>query len=417
MPSPDISAPATLQTGTFAPFGYPTYRAIWIANLASNLGSMIQSVAAAWLMTDLTHSHRLVAMVQSSTTLPIPLFGVLAGAIADNYDRRQVMLWAQGWMLVVSTALAVMAWQGTMTPALLLAFTLAVGAGLALNQPAWQASVRSQVDREILPQAITLNAMAFNLARCAGPALGGLLISVANVGWAFAVNAVSYVGLIVVLLRWRPDVQSRKPQPIVPAMAAGLRFCATDNAIRRVLLRGAGLGLGTAGFHALVPMVVRGPLHGSEVSLGILLGLFGVGSVLAAVAVGEIRRRMGVEGAITAATLAFVVAQMVLASASTLIIAGPAALIAGAGWVSAATTLNVSMQMRSPEGILGRCMSIYQAVTFGAMALGAWIWGTVADWLGLAAALHGAALWLISSLVVLRIMAPLPAPPGPRHVV
>lgn len=404
------------RTGTFAPFRYPTYRAIWLANLASNLGSMIQSVAAAWLMTDLTRSHQLVAMVQSSATMPILLLGVVAGAIADNYDRRRVMLWAQGWMLVVSTALAVMAWQGTMTPALLLAFTLAVGAGLALNQPAWQASVRSQVDREILPQAITLNAMAFNLARCAGPALGGLLISVANVAWAFAANALSYVGLIVVLLRWQPDLPPRLAQPILPAMAAGLRYCATDGAIRRVLLRGAGLGLGTAGFHALMPMVVRGPLHGTEVSLGILLGLFGIGSVLAAVAVGEVRRRMGVEGAMTLATLAFVAAQLVLASASSLAIAAPAALIAGAGWVSAMTTLNVSMQMRSPEAILGRCMSIYQAVTFGAMALGAWIWGAVADWLGLAAALHGAALWLIASLIVLRIMAPLPPPPALEQV-
>src|SRR6218665_493376 len=190
------SPPAPSPSGsTFAPFRYPAFRAIWIANLASNLGATIQSVAAAWLMTELTSSHRLLALVQASATIPIMLLGVFAGAIADNYDRRIVMLAAQTGMLVTSAALATLSWMDLITPYLLLAFTLTVGAGTALNSPAWQASVRQQVGLADLPQAISLNTISFNLARSVGPALGGLLISIWSVSLAFAVNAFSYIAM------------------------------------------------------------------------------------------------------------------------------------------------------------------------------------------------------------------------------
>ena len=163
---------------SLAPFRYPTFRAIWIANLASNMGSMIQSVGAAWLMTELTASHQLIALVQAGATIPILLLGVFAGAIADNFDRRRVMLAAQSGMLVVSAALTITTWMGALSPLLLLLFTLAVGCGTALNGPAWQASVRLQVGPKDLPQAIALNSIAFNLARSVGPAAGGLLIQI-----------------------------------------------------------------------------------------------------------------------------------------------------------------------------------------------------------------------------------------------
>ncbi len=395
---------------TFTPFRYPAFRAIWVANLTSNLGSMIQSVAAAWLMTDLTSSHRMIALVQASSTLPIMLFGVFAGAIADNFDRRRVMLCAQLGMLVVSAALALMDWAGQITPWLLLGFTLSVGIGTALNSPAWQASVRQQVGRADLPQAIALNTISFNLARCVGPALGGMLISLWNVSLAFAVNAVSYVALIVVLLRWKPGHSAPERTPMLTAIGTGLRFCAGSPPIRRVLLRGLTLGFGVAGYQALIPAVVRGPLHGSEIDYGLLLGLFGIGSIGAALFIGRARRRFGTEAVIAAAMLAFIAAQLLLASAHSLIAAAPATLIAGAGWVTGMTSINVVMQMRSPEAILGRCLSIYQAVTFGGMALGAWAWGTLADATSLATALHGAALFLLIGMAALRRWAPLPAP-------
>jgi MFS family permease len=409
VPLPDAaSASGAASGGTWAPFRYPAFRAIWIANLASNLGSMVQGVAAAWLMTDLTSSHRLLALVQASSTIPIMLLGLFAGAIADNYDRRRVMLASQVTMLAASAVLALLTWEGMITPYLLLAFTLTVGAGTALNSPAWQASVRQQVGRRDLPQAIALNTISFNLARTAGPALGGLLLSLWNVSLAFALNSVSFLALIVVLLRWRPVHEQRMRQPMLPAIWRGVRFCAGSSPIRRVLLRGLTMGVGLAGYQALLPAVVRDRLHGTEFQFGLMLGLFGIGSVVCALFIGRLRRRFGTEWLVTAAALAFIAAQTILAAATSLAAALPATFIAGAGWVATFTTINVAMQMRSPDEILGRCLSIYQAVSFGGMAVGAYFWGWLADLGDLPFALHAASAWLVVTLVLQRLFAPMP---------
>ncbi|MGV3510974.1 MAG: MFS transporter [Novosphingobium sp.] len=392
---------------SLAPFRYPAFRAIWTANLFSNIGSMIQSVGAAWLMTELTPSHVLVALVQASATIPILLLGVFAGAIADNYDRRRVMLAAQTGMLAVSAVLAVLAYTDKVGPWSLLALTLMVGMGTALNGPAWQASVRLQVGREDLPQAISLNAISFNLARSVGPALGGILISLWDTSLAFALNAVSYLGMIVVLSRWRPESLPPMREPMLAAIGRGVCFCASSSPIRKVLMRGLAIGFGAAGLQALMPSVARDMLKGSELDYGLMLGGFGIGSIVTALFVSKVRQRFGSEKVITGATLIFACAQLLLASATGVPMAVVAAFVGGMGWASAMTSLNVAMQLRSPEDILGRCLSIYQAVTFGSMALGAWAWGSVADIASLPTALHAAAAWLVLSLAM-HFFAPMP---------
>ncbi|MDF8332821.1 MFS transporter [Novosphingobium cyanobacteriorum] len=393
--------------GALAPFRYPAFRSIWIANLFSNVGSTIQSVAAAWLMTDLTSSHVLVALVQASATIPILLLGVFAGAIADNFDRRRVMMAAQTGMLAVSAILAVMGYAGWITPLSLLALTLMVGIGTALNGPAWQASVRLQVGRADLPQAIALNAISFNLARSVGPALGGLLISLWSVSLAFAINAASYIGMIVVLWLWRPEAPRPQRQPMLAAIRVGAEFCWQSIPIRKVLLRGACFGIGAAGMQALLPTVVRQLLHGTELDYGLMLGAFGIGSIVVALWVGKARRRFGSENVVSVGAAAFIVSLLVLSTARSMPLALIASLLGGMGWVCAMTSLNVAMQLRSPEAILGRCLSIYQAVTFGGMAAGAWLWGTVADKISLPFALDAAAVWMALTLA-LRFIAPMP---------
>ena len=390
-----------------APFRHSTFRAIWIANLFSSIGAMIQSVGAAWLMTELTRSHLLIALVQASATIPIMLLGVFAGAIADNHDRRVVMLVAQTGMLVVSALLAVLSWSGAIGPYGLLALTLAVGAGTALNAPAWQASVRVQVAPEDLPQAISLGAISFNLARSVGPAVGGVLISLWSPTLAFAINTLSYLGMIAVLARWRPPPTARTRTPMLAAIRQGVAYCASSPPLRKVLVRGLVFGFGAAGYQALLPSLARDRLSGSEIDYGLMLASFGIGSILVALWVSGWRRRFGAEAVVGAATATFVAGQLLIAEATSLAAALPATFVAGAGWVAAMTSLNVAMQLRSPEAILGRCLSLYQAVTFGGMALGAWGWGWLADQRGLPFALHAAAAWLAASLL-LRWLAPMP---------
>lgn len=392
-----------------APFRFPAFRALWTANLASNLGSMIQATGAAWLMTDLTASHQLIALVQASTTIPILLLAVVAGAIADNYDRRLVMLAAQAGMLTVSALLAAMAWSGAIGPYSLLACTLAVGAGTALNGPAWQASVRLQVGPGDLAQAISFNAIAFNLARSVGPALGGLLISVTSPALGFAINAVSYLALIVVLLRWRPEHPPRAGEPMLAAIRRGIAFCAGSSPVRRVLARGLHFGFCAAAFNALLPVIVRGRLHGTEIDFGVLLGAFGFGSIVTALWVAPLRRRWGSERMVSLAGLVFALAMIPLALIDSQPLLLGTALVAGSAWVATFTTLNVAMQLRSPEEILGRCLAIYQAVTFGGLALGAYATGLIADLAGVPAAILAPALLLGLGTPLLRWLAPMPA--------
>ncbi|MCW1401624.1 MFS transporter [Novosphingobium sp. MW5] len=394
--------------GSLAPFRHSAFAAIWTANLFSAIGSSVQSVGAAWLMTDLTTSHRLIAMVQSSVTLPIMALGLFAGAIADNFDRRRVMLAAQISMLMASAVLAVLTFEGFIGPASLLILTLVLGAGTALNSPAWQASVRAQVGPEDLPAAISLNTIAFNLARSIGPALGGLLISFSGVAAAFALNTVSFLAMIWVLWRWRPGSPQPVRQPILPSIATGLRFCFTSPSLRKVLARGFVVGFGIAGYQALIPVVVREELRGSEFDFGVVLCAFGLGSIISALALPSARRNYGTEIVIAFGTLAYALPLAVLPFLSQVWQALPFAFLAGAGWATCLNTLNMAMQFRSPDAILGRCLSTYSATTFGGMALGAWAWGAVADWQGLQAALLSASVWMFVVLVLFPLIAPLP---------
>lgn len=407
---PDPVATGLTAPGrALAPFRFPAFRAIWSANLASNLGSMIQSTGAAWLMTDLTRSHQLVALVQASVTLPVMLLGVIAGAIADNYDRRLVMLAAQWAMLLLSAALALLTWQGLIGPFSLLAFTLAVGCFTALNGPAWQASVRLQVGPGDLPQAISLNTIAFNLARSVGPALGGVLISLTNAAWAFGLNALSYLALIVVLMNWHPAQPERQRQPMLASILAGLKFCAGSSPVRRVLVRGFAFGFGAAGYLGLQPLLVREQLHGTETQFGLALGAFGIGSIVVALWISPVRRRFGSEAVVGVSTLIFALALLPASRVTSLPALLVLVLIAGGAWVATLTSLNVAMQLRSPEAILGRCLAIYQAVTFGGMALGAYAAGLASDVIGLPGAVQLSAVWLVASLA-LRWLAPMPGP-------
>jgi len=239
-----MDAEATIappRISALSPFRFPAFRGIWIASSLSNLGGLIQSVGASWLMLEIARSADMVALVQASIALPIMLLSLVAGAMADNLDRRKVMLAAQFFMLAVSIVLSVCAWRGLLTPWLLLMFTFLLGCGAAFNAPAWQAAVGDMVPREELPGAVALNSMGFNIARSVGPAIGGIIVAAAGSAAAFAVNAVSYVPLIGVLTRWRPE-----PNPLAlpretlgTAMGAGVRYVAMSPVIRTVLARSA----------------------------------------------------------------------------------------------------------------------------------------------------------------------------------
>ena len=306
---PDPAEPPA-PTGALAPLRHKTFRAIWIASLASNFGGMIQSVGAAWMMISIAGSADMVALVTASVTLPIMLLSLLSGAAADSFDRRRIMLAAQGFMLLVSVALAAFVWLGLITPWLLLLFTFLIGCGSAFNGPAWQASVGEMVPRPDLPAAVALNSMAFNIARSLGPAIGGAIVAVAGAAAAFAVNAVSYFGLVAVLARGRPP-RAERPLPrerMGVAMAAGIRYATMSPAVLVVLARSLVFGFGASAISALMPLVARDLIGGGALTYGVLLGSFGAGAVGGALASARLRGIATSETIVRAACVGFAAA-------------------------------------------------------------------------------------------------------------
>lgn len=385
-----------------SPLSVPIFRAVWISSIVSNFGGLIQSVGASWLMIALGASPQLIALVQASTTLPIMLLSLVAGAIADNLDRRKVMLSAQIFMLLVSAALSVFAWAGWLTPWLLLGFTFLIGCGTALNGPAWQASVGDMVPRAALPGAVAMNSMGFNIARSVGPAIGGAIVAAAGAAAAFLANAFSYIGLIAVLARWRPHpIEGRlPPEPIGTAMMAGVRYVAMSPGLRLVLMRALVFGVAASAVPALMPLVARDLVAGGPLTYGLLLGGFGLGAIGGALGTTRLRTRLRPEGVVRAAVLALSAGAVVAALSRTLPITIAGLLFAGAGWVLALSTFNVSVQLSTPRWVVARALALYQMAAFGGMAAGSWLFGIVAEVDGVATSLLVAAALQLVSLVL-----------------
>jgi MFS family permease len=401
--------PESESVSSLAPFRHGIFRAVWAASLVSNFGGLIQGVGAAWMMTTIATSPYQVALVQASTTLPIMLFALVAGAIADSFDRRKVMLVAQTFMLVVSVLLTLFTYSGLITPWTLLAFTFLIDSGTALNSPSWQASVGDIVPRNKVPAAVALNSMGFNLTRSVGPAIGGIIVAAAGAAAAFAANAVSYIGLIVVLARWKPDVPvSTLPrESLGAAMGAGLRYVAMSPNIGKVLVRGAAFGFSAGAVLALLPLVARDVVKGDALTYGIMLGAFGIGAVGGALISVRLRQLLSSETMVRCAFAGFAVCAFNAAISHHAWQTSLGLLVGGACWVIALSHFNVTVQMATPRWVVGRVLSVYQTATFGGIALGSWIWGVVADAHGAETALIAASIAMLAGAAI-GLLLPLP---------
>ncbi len=385
-----------------APFSSPIFRSLWLATLVSNLGGLVQAVAAGWTMTTLTDSQQMVALVTASTMLPIMSLSVLAGVLADNYDRRHVMLAAQVLMLFASIALTLVTFFGMLTPWLLLALTFLIGCGGALHNPSWQASVGDIVPREQVPAAVMANGMSFNLMRSIGPALGGLIIAAAGAAAAFALNSMSYLALILVLVFWRkPASASALPrESFRQATTAGIRYVSLSPNLLRIILRGFLFGLTAVSVLALLPLVARDLLGGSASTYGFLLGSFGLGAVGGALNNAKIRARFDNETIVRCTFLGMAFGTLLLATGQGLLFAVLALMLCGACWVTTNALLNVSLQLSTPRWVVGRAISFYMMSSAGGMALGSWLWGLVAETHGLETALISSAATLLLGILV-----------------
>jgi predicted MFS family arabinose efflux permease len=395
--------------GVAAPLRYVTFRRIWLASLLSNLGLLIQAVGAAWEMTQMTSSADKVALVQTALMLPIMLIAMPAGAIADMYDRRIVALVSLSVSLSGATALTVLAWLGLVTPENLLIFCFVVGSGMALFGPAWQSSVSEQVPTETLPSAVALNGISYNIARSFGPAIGGIVVAAAGAVAAFAANAIFYLPLVVVLFLWRRTSEpSRLPRErLNRAIVSGVRYIANSPSIKIVLARTLVTGLIGGSVSALMPLVARDLLHGGAQTYGIMLGAFGMGAVIGALNIGEVRKRLSGEAAIRACALSMGGAIAAVGLSREPVLTAAALVIAGAVWMLAVALFNIGVQLSAPRWVAGRSLAAFQASIAGGIAIGSWGWGRLTDAAGVEIALLiSAALMLASPLLGIWLRMP-----------
>jgi len=401
--------PSFAADGLRAPLRHPVFRRIWFASLLSNLGLLIQGVGAAWAMTQMATSADDVALVQTALMLPVMLISMPAGAIADMYDRRIVALVSLSIALVGATALSVLAWLGLITPHILLAFCFIVGSGMALFGPAWQSSVSEQVPAETLPSAVALNGISYNIARSFGPAIGGIVVATAGAVAAFAANAVLYIPLLVVLFLWRRTSEpSRLPrEQLSRAIVSGVRYIANSPSIRIVLARTLVTGAIGGSVSALMPLVARDLLHGGAQTYGIMLGAFGVGAVIGALNIAEVRRRLSGEAAVRASAVSMAGAIAAVALSHEPVLTAAALVVAGAVWMLAVALFNIGVQLSAPRWVAGRSLAAFQASIAGGIALGSWGWGRLTDVAGVETALLvSAGLMLLSPLLGLWLRMP-----------
>ena len=377
------AAAATTQVrqSPWAPLRHTVFRALFIAQLASNIGTLMQSVGSAWLMGDLGASSFLIALVPTASMLPMLLVGIPGGALADIFDRRRLLIGGQLWMMACAAALAVMSFAHVVTPASLLALTFGLGIGSALTFPAFQAIQPDLVPQNEFRQAFALGSLTFNVGRAVGPAIGGLVVAIGGPGWVFLINAVSFLAIVGVLVWWRrPKTETQVPaETFSGAMRAGLRYAAHSPNLRGVLTRTALFCLPAAALQALLPIVARGRLGLSSGGYGLLLGCFGVGAAAATVIRPRLDHRFNHDQLVHQSSLALAATLVVEGTSRIPWLTGLAMLLGGLAWATALTSTGVASFAVLPEWVRARGMGLYMLVLSGAIALGSAAWGAFAN--------------------------------------
>ena len=365
----------------FAPLRSRLFLAIWIAAMASNVGTWTQSVGEKWLMGEITRSPLLMSLIETGATLPMLLLSMPGGAIADIVDRRRLLLVTQSWMLLVAATMAVLSALHLVTPVVLISMSLLLGVGAAFNAPAWQASVPDLVPRDQIPAAVALNSAGYNASRAVGPALGGLLVGLLGPTWAFALNAVSFVGVLVVIKGWKrkPVTTDLPAERFIAAMKEGLRYTRHRTTLQVILLRSGGFVFFGGIVFALLPTLAIHGLHLSSTAFGLLLGCIGVGAVGATLVLPTLRERLSPNALLAGAISAFALGLLVLAFVVQTLPVGLALLVCGAGWLSVLSTFNTGVQLSVPSWVRARALGVYITVWGGAMAGGAAFWGWVGE--------------------------------------
>lgn len=380
-PSLDVPSP----NNTWAVLSQQPFRNLWIADFISNLGFFAQSVGAGWLMTSLTHDARLISLVQTASSLPFFLAAIPAGVFSDFVDRCALIRVINIVLVVLTAALAVLTWGHGVTPAVLLIATFGIGLVGSIAEPAWAALITEVVSKRDLPSAVSLSGVDFNLSRVLSPPLAGLLIAVGGPAVAFAVNAASYIPTVLVMPSGLP-VKRPPWNALLEGIVRTVGIAWTSRDVRSVLLRIAAFSICSSVLFSLLPLYARVQLHANPTQFGILFGAIGVGSVVVAPVLGELRRRLGVPNSVLAGTLVLGICLVVFGVCNSLFVGTIVLFAAGFGWFIVLSILNTAILFAVPSEHRAGGFSLYIVTSQGVLAFGSAMWGAFAARFGSAEA-------------------------------
>ena len=406
--APIPPAPPSAQApGAFAPLKVKLFRALWTASLISSIGGWMQTVGAQWFLVENHSDAVLVALIQTASAAPFLILGIPSGVLGEFVNRRSLLIIVQASLTAVGVVLSLVTLVGGMTPWLLLAFTFLLGAGSAIQGPAYQALVPEIVSRPLIPSAAALSSIGVNIARSIGPAIAGLAVAAVGIPFVFALNALSFAVFLVVLVAWRgykPPV--RRPEPFIEATRAGLRYVWNAGVVRRVMVRLALFIVPASALWALLPLVASQQLGLDSNGYGLLLGALGVGSVGGAFVIPKARATLGSNVTVMIASAVFGVVIVVSALSKSLPLTLVVLAFGGVGWIAVIASLNSSVQAFLPAWVRSRGLSVYQLVLFGATAGGSAIVGAVAQNVGVVQTSVGAGV-LVVLVAVSQLFWPL----------
>ncbi len=401
-----------------SPLAHEAFRAIWLAALFSNVVTFVQDVGESWLMLSLTKDPLPVAMLTTSFTLPGLALMMPAGVMADRWDRRSILLFAQSLQTLSAFVLAVTTWFGWTTPAVLLTASAGLGIGSALANPSWNSIVPELVPRALVAEAVTLNAMAFNIARAVGPALGGLVLAARGPGAAFLLNALSFLAVIEVLRRYDAFklasargvaiAKKRRAEPIRRALFAAFRTVEKSPGMRAAHVSVAAFGLAAASFPALLPVFAKEVIGTSARGYGLMLGAIGVGAVVGALVLQRWRAALHARGLVAGAMAMYGVCVLAVSQTRSLELAVLLLLPAGVGWISSLSSLSALVQLSAPPHVKSRILALYQLAFLTGWSIGWGIGGVFASHYGVGATVTVAGLGVLCA-AALSARLPLPS--------
>ncbi|WP_148244988.1 MFS transporter [Enterobacter asburiae] len=387
------------------PLSQPVFRMLWIATVVSNVGSWMSDVGINWSMLTLSADPLDIALVQAASSLPMFLFALPSGVMADIVDRRKYLLFSQLWVFIAAAGLTVLSFTGHVTPTVLLVATFLLSVGAAMSSPPFQAVVPDLVSKPELGAAVALNSLGVNISRAIGPALGGFLLSLAGPWMVFALNTLSVVGVAWVLWHWRPapSIQRLPPEHFFSAVRSGIRYVHAAPVLRNVLVRTVAFFVFASAGWALLPLVARRELGLGPAGYGVMLACIGLGAIAGAILLPRLRQRLNADRLMVAASLVFALTMLALAFVRHVWLLNLFEFFTGFAWIAVLSTLNLGAQRSAARWVKARALAVYLTVFFGSMTAGSAIWGQIASRFGTPTSLVVATLGMVlASATVFR---------------